>query len=86
MEIIQLERIQFTLAVHKSIHMRVGVHQQTVSTIDKHLWLISLTSLLAWLHSVMKPGVVTSALARVQSLSCPVAVTKLEKLNIRIFI
>lgn len=61
MEIIQLEWLKSALAVNESIYVRVGVHMQTVSRTDMPLWLINLASVMACLHSVRKPGVVTSA-------------------------
>lgn len=91
MEIIPLEWFKSTLAVNESSYMRVGVHVQTVSTIDTRLWLISLTSVIACLHSkIMKPGVVTSVLPyqspTVQNLCCPAVVLKMKKLNIWYFL
>lgn len=85
-EIIQLQWLKSSLAVNESIYMRVGFNVQTVSAIDMHLWLISLTSVMICLHSVMKPGVVTSVFPyqspTVQNLCCPGVVPKLKKLNI----
>lgn len=85
-EIIQLKGLKSTLAVNENIYMRVGVHMRTVSTTDTRLWLTSLTSVMACLHSVMKPGVVTFVLPyqspKVQNLCCHGVVPQLKTHNI----